>query len=99
MYSQKSRGIQISYSISPPAILIPLVYTVRGLGLGNTFIGIILPYISFNVPFSIVLSRAFFKTFPKELEEAARMDGISDLGVSFRKDLPLAPVIVILLLF
>jgi len=103
--SKKSRYTDLLFyfflamiAIPPPAILIPLVYTVRGLGLGNSFIGIILPYISFNVPFSIVLSRAFFKSFPKELEEAARMDGLSDMGVFLRMVLPLSPVIVVILL-
>jgi raffinose/stachyose/melibiose transport system permease protein len=103
--SKKSRYTDLLFyfflamiAIPPPAVLIPLVYTVRGFGLGNSFIGIILPYISFNVPFSIVLSRAFFKSFPKELEEAARMDGLSDMGVFLRMVLPLSPVVVVILL-
>jgi len=85
-------------AIPPPAILIPLVYTVRSFGLGNTYIGVILPYIAFNIPFSIVLARAFFKAFPKDLEEAARIDGLSDLGVFARIVLPLSSVIVVVLL-
>jgi raffinose/stachyose/melibiose transport system permease protein len=85
-------------AIPPPAILIPLVYTVRAFALGNTYLGVILPYIAFNIPFSIVLSRAFFRSFPKDLEEAARMDGLSDLGVFARIVLPLSSVIVVVLL-
>ena len=85
-------------AIPPPAVLIPLVYTIRSFGLGDTYIGVVLPYIAFNIPFSTVLARAFFKAFPKDLEEAAKIDGLSDLRVFLRIVLPLSSVIVVVLL-
>ena len=85
-------------AIPPPAVLIPLVYAIRSFGLGNTYIGVVLPYVAFNIPFSVVLARAFFKSFPKDLEEAAKMDGLSDLKVFARIVLPLSSVIVVVLL-
>ena len=85
-------------AIPPPAVLIPLVYAIRSFGLGNTYIGVVLPYIAFNIPFSVVLARAFFRAFPKDLEEAAKMDGLSDLKVFARIVLPLSSVIVVVLL-
>jgi raffinose/stachyose/melibiose transport system permease protein len=103
--SKKSRVTDILFffflamiAVPPPAVLIPLFYTVRNLGLGNTYLGLILPYIAFNVPFSVVLARAFFKSFPRELEEAAKVDGLSDLGVFFRIVAPLSSIIVVILL-
>ena len=103
--SKKSRVTDVLFffflamiAVPPPAVLIPLFYTVRSLGLGNTYLGLILPYIAFNVPFSVVLARAFFKSFPRELEEAAKVDGLSDLGVFFRIVAPLSSIIVVVLL-
>ena len=69
-------------AIPPAALLIPEVFLIRDLGLLNNFVGLILPYIAFNIPFSIVLSRAFFRSFPKDLEEAGRIDGLGELGSS-----------------
>ena len=54
-------------AIPPAALLIPEVFLIRDLGLLNNFVGLILPYIAFNIPFSIVLSRAFFRSFPRDL--------------------------------
>ena len=102
--SKKSRWSDILFylflamiAIPSSSVLIPLYYTVKSLGLANTYLGLILPYVAFNIPFSIVLARAFFKLFPKELEEAARIDGLSDLGVFVRIVFPLSTVIVIVL--
>jgi ABC-type glycerol-3-phosphate transport system permease component len=85
-------------AIPPPALLIPEYYLVFNLGLLNNFLGVILPYISFNMPFSIVLSRAFFRAFPKDLEEAGQIDGLGDFGVFRKIVLPLSSVIVVVLL-
>jgi raffinose/stachyose/melibiose transport system permease protein len=102
--SKKSRLTTILFyvflamiAIPAPALLIPQLLLIRDLGLYNTFLGLILPYIAFNIPFSIVLARAFFRSFPKELEEAARMDGLSDFGILVRIVLPLSSIIVVVL--
>ena len=78
-----------------PAVVIPIALEMRGFGLFNTLPSLILPYVAFNLPFSIVLSRAFFKSFPRELEESGRMDGLGDLGVFVRIVLPLSVVILV----
>jgi len=85
-------------AIPPPALLIPEYYLILNLGLLNNFLGVILPYISFNIPFSIVLSRAFFRVFPRDLEEAAQIDGLGDFGIFRKIVLPLSTVVVVMLL-
>jgi raffinose/stachyose/melibiose transport system permease protein len=84
-------------AIPAPAILISVFYLVHSLGLYNTYLGLVLPYIATNIPFSVVLSRAFFRSFPKDLEEAARIDGLSEFGIFLRIVLPLSTVVVVLL--
>jgi raffinose/stachyose/melibiose transport system permease protein len=102
--SKKSRLTTILFyvflamiAIPSPALLIPTLLLIRDLGLYDTYLGLILPYIAFNIPFSIVLARAFFRSFPKELEEAGRMDGLSDFGILLRIVLPLSSIIVVVL--
>lgn len=71
-------------------ILIPLYVTMRNLGLIYTYQGLIIAYLSFNLPYVIWLLRAFFVSIPPEIEEAARVDGCSRLGAIFRIILPLS---------
>jgi raffinose/stachyose/melibiose transport system permease protein len=85
-------------AIPPAALLIPEVFLIRDLGLLNNFVGLILPYIAFNIPFSIVLARAFFRSFPRDLEEAGRIDGLGELGVFRKIVLPMSPIVVVVLL-
>jgi multiple sugar transport system permease protein len=81
-----------------PAImyLIPLYimfvkFTVMtGIPVKGTYLGLILIYSAFFVPFSIWILRGFFASIPKELEEAARIDGCSPLQVFWYIALPLA---------
>jgi multiple sugar transport system permease protein len=72
------------------AILVPLYVTMRTLGLIYTYQGIVLVYLSFNLPYVIWLLRAFFVSIPPEIEEAARVDGCSRLGAFIRVVLPLS---------
>jgi raffinose/stachyose/melibiose transport system permease protein len=85
-------------AIPPAALLIPEVFLIRDIGLLNNFVGLILPYIAFNIPFSIVLSRAFFRSFPKDLEEAGRIDGLGELGIFRRIVLPMSSIVVVVIL-
>ncbi|MDD4179705.1 MAG: carbohydrate ABC transporter permease [Candidatus Margulisbacteria bacterium] len=81
-----------------PAImyLIPLYimfvkFTIMtGIPIKGTYLGLILIYSAFFVPFSIWILRGFFASIPKELEEAARIDGCSPLQVFWYIALPLA---------
>ena len=63
---------------------------ITGVPLKGTFPGIILIYSAFFIPFSIWILRGFFAAIPKELEEAARIDGCSQLQVFWHIVLPLA---------
>jgi ABC-type glycerol-3-phosphate transport system permease component len=71
------------------ALMIPLFQVNLGLGLLNTHLAIIGPYVAFGLPFSILILRGFFQTLPKELEEAALMDGASRFRIYWQIMLPL----------
>ncbi|MWV45677.1 ABC transporter permease subunit [Paenibacillus sp. HJL G12] len=78
--------------------LIPTYLLVRQLGMLNTVWAVIIPG-AVNV-WNIILSRTFFKGVPKELKEAANVDGASDAGIFFRIVLPLSkPIIFVLALY
>jgi raffinose/stachyose/melibiose transport system permease protein len=68
----------------------PLFRIILEMDLLNTYWGILLPYIAFGVPYQIFILRGFFKTIPKELDDAARIDGASPFGLYWRIILPLA---------
>jgi raffinose/stachyose/melibiose transport system permease protein len=70
--------------------LAPLFRLVLGLGLVNQYAGILLPYIAFGVPFQVFLLTAYFKAIPRELDEAARMDGASAWDIFRRVIIPLS---------
>jgi multiple sugar transport system permease protein len=73
-------------------ILLPLYILLSRIGLGNTLIGLSLVLVMFQLPFGIFLMRNSFEAVPRELEEAALVDGCSSLGawrhVSLRIVLP-----------
>lgn len=71
-------------------LLLPLYTLMRGAGLLNTHLGLILAHTSFNLPFAIWMLRGFFQELPKELEEAAKIDGCSLWQAVFRVVFPLA---------
>jgi len=72
----------------PPAI-VPTIWLLQGLKLFGTLHGMILIEVAYNLPFSIILYRAFIATIPRELDEAAVIDGARPLDVFFRVVLPL----------
>jgi ABC-type glycerol-3-phosphate transport system permease component len=72
------------------AIIVPLFITLRVLGLVNTYWGLILVYMIITLPLSVWMLTSYFKAIPKELEEAATIDGCSRIGVLFRITLPLS---------
>ena len=61
-----------------------------GIRIVNTYPGVIITYSAFFIPFSIWILRGFFATIPKELEEAARIDGCSKFGAFIRVILPVS---------
>ena len=72
----------------PPAV-VPTITLLQGLGLFATLHGMILIEVAYNLSFSIILYRAFISTIPRELDEAAIIDGARPLDVFFRIILPL----------
>jgi len=77
------------YLVPQPLLFIPLADVITRLDLGNTLTAVILTYPTMLVPFCAWLLLGYFKTVPKELEEAARIDGASRLQTMRRIFLPL----------
>lgn len=79
-------------------VMIPLYILAVQLGLRNSYLGLIFPYLA--SAFGIFLMRQAFQGVPKELEEAARMDGCSDLGIWWNVMLPATrPALITLAIF
>ena len=80
--------------------LIPIFSLYNDLGLFDTILGLVLFHSAFGLPFAIFLLRNFFAGIPRELLEAARIDGASELRIFFRLILPLGlPAIASLAIF
>jgi raffinose/stachyose/melibiose transport system permease protein len=76
--------------------VIPLFIQLDALGLINTRAGLVLVYVAMGLPSAIFILTGFLRTLPTELEEAARMEGASELRIMLRIMLPLArPALVI----
>jgi multiple sugar transport system permease protein len=81
----------ISTRMAPiAAVIVPLYMMFRQANLLDSLQGLIVAYCTFNLPFAIWLMQAFFRDMPVELEEAARVDGVSTFGAFWRIALPLA---------
>jgi raffinose/stachyose/melibiose transport system permease protein len=76
--------------IPTEAMIVPLYYDFRDLGLTDTYWALILPQIGTSVAFGTFWMRAYFRTVPKSLVEAARLDGASSWFTLWRVLLPLA---------
>lgn len=83
-------GFTVAMAIPAYVALVPLVVMLRSVGLLDTYVGLILPTAAFNIPVTVLIMRAFFVTLPKELPEAARLDGSSEFDIFFRIALPIA---------
>src|SRR5215211_6018791 len=70
-------GIFLTYLVPPTLLFLPMSRVVSELGLQDRLLSLIVVYPSFTVPFSIWLMMGFFKTIPRELEDAALIDGAS----------------------
>jgi len=71
-------------------LVIPLFLLIQRLGLFNTHAALIVAYTGFSLPFTIWLLRGFFEAIPADLEDAASIDGASQLGTFHHVILPLA---------
>jgi ABC-type glycerol-3-phosphate transport system permease component len=72
------------------SIVAPLYLGLRAIGLLNTYPGLVLPYLTFSMPLAIWLLTGFFRHFPRELEEAAMLDGASRFRALREIVMPLA---------
>ena len=71
-------------------LAIPIFVLMQQLGLLNTYVGMILAFTAFTLPYNIWLLRGFFEELPDNLEESARVDGCTQIGAFFRVILPLS---------
>lgn len=90
-------GRELAYTVFTLGLLfpatvaiLPLLILVRDLGLLDNPLGLALPEAAFGLPLTIIILRPFFRSIPKELEDAAALDGCGPLGFFFRILLPLA---------
>jgi raffinose/stachyose/melibiose transport system permease protein len=74
----------IGLSIPSYAAIIPLFYMLNYPGLLSSYVGVIIAHIVFALPMSVFIMSGFYKTIPRELEEAAIIDGCSVFGCFFR---------------
>ncbi len=79
-----------SLAISTNSIMIPLFHMIYNLGLIDSWWGVVLPTVASHMPMASFLMRAFFRSLPAELEDAARIDGCNNFGVYWHVMLPLS---------
>ncbi|HTX01007.1 MAG TPA: carbohydrate ABC transporter permease [Acidimicrobiales bacterium] len=89
-----------SLAVPSLELVIPQYLLMQKLHLINSLFGLVLIYVSANLPFSIFLLRGFFEAVPAELEESFRLDGASTLRVLARLLMPLSlPALAVAALF
>jgi multiple sugar transport system permease protein len=91
----KGKGIVLAFilgvSMFPQiSVISPIYLFMKAMGLRDTYLGLIIPYTCFSLPFAIWNLSTFFKEIPFDLEEAARIDGASPLQAFIKIILPLA---------
>ena len=69
-------------------VIIPIILMFRVAGLSGSYLGIIMLYTAFNLPFTIWMMKSFFDELALDVEDAARIDGSSDVRVFFKIALP-----------
>lgn len=74
-----------------PAVLLflGLLEIVKALGLGNNYLALIIPYTAINLPLTILVMRSFFQQLPKDLEDAAKVDGYNTFQMLWQIVLPM----------
>ncbi len=74
--------------LPPIVVIIPIFLMFRVTGMSGTYIGIILLYTAFNLPFAVWMMKSFFDELSPDVEDAARLDGSSETRVFFNICLP-----------
>ncbi|MGO4304595.1 MULTISPECIES: carbohydrate ABC transporter permease [unclassified Cupriavidus] len=83
-------GIFLTYLVPPTILFIPFSRIIGALGLQDSLWSLVLVYPSFTVPFCSWLMMGFFKAVPRDIEEAAMMDGLSRFGAFMKVVVPLS---------
>ena len=83
-------GIFLTYLVPPTLLFIPLSRVIASLGLQDSLWSLVLVYPSFTVPFCTWLLMGFYKAIPRDLEEAAMIDGYSRFGAFVKIVIPLS---------
>lgn len=84
-------ALVLAVSMFPQLAMVPSLYLLlRTLRLLNTYPGLVLPYLTFAIPLAVWLLTSFFRQLPRELEEAALLDGAGRLRVLWEVVLPLS---------
>ncbi|MGF1478045.1 MAG: carbohydrate ABC transporter permease [Cyanophyceae cyanobacterium] len=70
-------------------LFLGLLEVIKALGLGNNYLALIIPYTAINLPLTILVMRSFFQQLPKDLEDAARVDGYRTIPMLLHIVLPM----------
>ncbi|MGF1590339.1 MAG: carbohydrate ABC transporter permease [Pleurocapsa sp.] len=70
-------------------LFLGLLEIVKVVGLGNNYLALIIPYTAINLPLTILVMRSFFQQLPRDLEDAAKIDGYKTLGMLINILLPM----------
>ena len=88
--SERMSSTILSMRFMPPiAVAIPLFLMVRAIGLQDSYPGLILPYVAFSLPLVVWILIGFFDEIPREIDEAAMIDGATRIQALWRVILPI----------
>jgi multiple sugar transport system permease protein len=83
-------GIFLTYLVPPTLLFIPLSRVISTIGLQDSLWSLVVVYPTFTIPFCTWLLMGFFKAIPKDLEEAAMIDGLSRFGAFVKVVIPIS---------
>lgn len=90
----------LGFMLPVQVLLVPLFVLMKNIGLMQSYLALILPYIAFGFPIGTLILRSFFEKIPVEIKEAAKIDGASDTRVLLSIILPLSrPAIATVVIF
>ncbi|NHN31494.1 carbohydrate ABC transporter permease [Paenibacillus agricola] len=85
-----SSGLLYGQMMPGVVIVMPIYMTFTKIGFVDSYIGLIIANVALTIPMSVIMLTSFFKTVPRELEEAAKIDGTTTVGALFRIILPVS---------
>jgi len=93
-YEFRGNGVLTAYFIAGLTLpielaVVPIFYLLGSFGLVDSLFGLVLVYAATGIPFSVFILAAFFRSLPRDLEEAARLDGAGEFRIFARVMLPL----------